>query len=440
MSGRNAERAVMHTWTAQDAWNGPTIVGGSGAVFWDVSGKRYIDMSSMAECSNLGHQHPAVVAAIKEQADKMCFVTSAWGAEPRAELATKLLEVSGFAGGRVFFAPGGGADANEKAVLMALWASGKSNGKIITRYRSYHGATIATMELSGDDRGADYPPCGLRVIRALPPYCYRCPFNERYPSCNVVCADTIGEMIEREGPSQVAAVLMEPAAGTNGIAAPPEYWPRLREITKRHGVLLIADEVMSGFGRVGEWFAWQKYGEKGRPDIMTIAKGLTGAHLPLGAVVVSEKVALYFKERKFMTGATYSGHPLACAAGVAAINAYRSENLIARSRTVGEAMHKALATLATHHSSIGDIRGEGLFAILELIKNRRTREALAPWPEIAPSLKTLVAEGRKRGVSFAARGNLVILAPPLVIRDDELFGAIAVLDRLLRLCDAETTA
>lgn len=437
MSGANdAERAsVLHTWTAQDAWDGPTVIGGKGAVFWDANGKRYIDMSSMAECSNLGHQHPAIVAAIKKQADKMCFVTSGWGSTPRAELATKLLEVSGFAGGRVFFAPGGGADANEKAVLMALWASGKLSGNVITRYRSYHGATIATMGLSGDDRGAGYPSVGLRVIHALPPYCYRCPFSAQYPSCNVLCADTIGTMIEYEGPERVAAVLMEPAAGTNGIAAPKEFWPKLCEITRRHGVLLIADEVMSGFGRVGEWFAWQKYGEAGRPDIMTVAKGLTGAHLPLGAVVVSSTIAAHFAKHKLMTGATYSGHPLACAAGAAAIDAYREEGLIARSRALGEDMHEALAALARKHQCIGDVRGEGLFAILELIKNRETKEPLAPWPETPPSLKTLVAEGRKRGVSFATRGNLIVLAPPLVIHKDELFGALAVLDRLLRLCD-----
>ncbi|MDO8584542.1 MAG: aminotransferase class III-fold pyridoxal phosphate-dependent enzyme [bacterium] len=432
------ERAsVMHTWTAQEQWNGPTIVGGSGAVFWDTNNKRYIDMSSMAECSNLGHQHPAVVAAIKRQADKMCFVTSAWGSDPRAELAAKLLEVSGFAGGRVFFTTGG-ADANENAVKMALWASGKTSGKIITRYRSYHGASFATMELSGDDRGAEYPPGGLRVVHVLPPYCYRCPFHARYNSCGILCAETIDEIIAQEGSSKVTAVLMEPAAGTNGIAAPPEYWPKLREITSRYGVLLIADEVMSGFGRVGEWFAWQKHGEAGRPDIMTIAKGLTGAHVPLGAVIVSKEVAAYFDFRKLQTGLTYSGHPLACAAGVAAIDAYRDEQLITRSRALGAKMHEALRSLATKHCSIGDVRGEGLFAILELVKNRETKEPLSTWPKIAPALKTLVAEGRKLGVSFAVRGNLIVIAPPLVISTPQLCKAIVTLDQLLVLCDAET--
>jgi len=435
----NERAVVMHTWTAQANWNAPTIVGGSGALFWDDQGNHYIDMSSMAECSNLGHQHPRVVEAIRQQAEELCFVTSAWGAQPRAQLAARLLELAGFEGGRVFFTLSG-ADANENAVKFARWATNKPIGKIITRYRSYHGATHAAMEFSGDDRGWTYPPGAPNVVHAIPPDCYRCPLGLQYDTCGIRCADHVADLIEWEGPDTVAAVLLEPHAGTNGIVAPPEYWPRVREICTRYNVLLIADEVMSGFGRVGHWFAWQQYGDAGKPDLMTLAKGLTGAHIPLGAVVVSKKVAEFFEQRMLYTGLTYSGHPLACAAGLAALEAYRDENLIARSRDLGERMHSVLRFLEETHPAIGNIRGQGLFAVIELVKNRATKEPLAPWPQLAPALRRVVEEGRAHGVSFAARGNLLILAPPLTIEQRHLIRAIEVLDKLLPMCDAEVVS
>ena len=429
----------MHTWTIQADWNAPTIVGGKGALFWDDDGNAYIDMSSMAECSNLGHQHLRVVEAIRIQAAELCYVSSAWGAKPRAELAARLLDLSGFEGGRVFFTLGG-ADANENAVKLARWATNKPVGKIITRYRSYHGATQAAMEFSGDSRGWTYAPGTPNVVHALPPYCYRCPLGLHYDSCGIRCADHVADLIEWEGPSTVSAVLMEPTAGTNGIVPPPEYWPRIREICYRYNVLLIADEVMSGFGRVGQWFAWQQYGDAGMPDMMTLAKGLTGAHIPLGAVVVSKKVAEPIEHQMLYTGLTYSGHPLACAAGLAALDAYRDEDLLARSHDLGERMHSVLHFLEETHPSIGDIRGQGMFAVIELVKDRETKEPLSHWPQTAPSLKRLVDEGRKRGVSFAVRGNLIILAPPLTIEQRHLIKAIEVLDKLLPMCDAEGTS
>jgi taurine--2-oxoglutarate transaminase len=431
--------AVMHTWTIQADWNAPTIVGGKGAIFWDEQDNAYIDMSSMSECSNLGHQHPAVVEAIRQQASQMCFVTSAWGAKPRAALAARLLELAGFEGGRVFFT-NAGAEANENAVKFARWSTNRPVGKIITRHRSYHGATIAAMELSGDDRGWAYAPGMPNVVHALPPYCYRCPFGLQYDSCGIRCADHVADLIEWEGPQAVSAVLMEPSAGTNGIVAPSEYWPRLREICYRYNVLLIADEIMSGFGRVGHWFAWQQYGDEGRPDMMTLAKGLTGAHAPLGAVVLSRKVAEHFEEKMLYSGLTYSGHPLSCAAGLAALDAYRDESLVARSHELGQRMHSVLQFLEETHPSIGHIRGQGLFAVIEMVKNRQTREPLSRWPQTAPALRRLVDEGRKNGVSFAVRGNLIILAPPLTIEQRHLIHAIEVLDKLLPICDAEVTA
>jgi taurine--2-oxoglutarate transaminase len=426
---------VLHTWTAQSQWDAPTVTGGEGAWFWDEQGRRYLDLSAQAECMNLGHQHPRVIAAIQRQAAELCFVTSAWGARPRAALAAALVDKAQMPGARVFFTLGG-ADANENAVKLARWYTGRP--KVITRYRSYHGATAGAMEFSGDNRGWDYPPGPPGVVHAMPPYCYRCPLGLSYPGCNVRCADQLADVIEMEGAHTVAAVLVEPAAGTNGISAPPEYWARLREICDRSGVLLIADEVMSGFGRTGAWFAWQHWGAA--PDLMTLAKGLTGAHLPLGAVVASEKVARFFDNHLLETGLTYAGHPLACAAGLAAIEAYEADGLIARAKELGDWMHGRLREIVEDHPSVGDVRGLGLFATLELVKDRATRTPLARWPKRPPSLGRLVTEGRERSMSFAVRGNLIVLCPPLVITQSDLARGLDVLDELLALPDAEARA
>jgi taurine--2-oxoglutarate transaminase len=225
---------------------------------------------------------------------------------------------------------------------------------------------------------------------------------------------------------------MEPNAGTNGIVAPESYWPRLREETRKRGVHLIADEVMSAFGRCGEWFAWQRYGEAGRPDLMTLAKGLTGAHLPLGAVVLSREVAEKLEHQMLETGLTYCGHPLACAAGVAAIQAYAGEGLIERSRALGARLFAELRAMQRRVGVIGDVRGgQGLFAVVELVKDRTTREPVSPWPRIHPSLHAFVDRARGEGVSFAVRGNLILLAPPLVIEETDLMDALSLMERLL---------
>jgi taurine--2-oxoglutarate transaminase len=430
----NTERDdVLHSWCVQADWNAPTIVGGSGARFVDAAGRSYLDMSSLAECMNLGHQHPAVIRAIQEQAARLCFVTASWGAEPRATLARRLLEKSGFEGGRVFFSLGG-ADANEHAVKFARQASGRTKGSIVARDRSYHGASYATMALSGDartQRQAD--PAAFGVVRVPPPYGYRCPWGTSSEAdCGERAALAIGEAIDAEGAGGVAAVLMESNAGTNGIVAPANFWPRLREETRRRDVYLIADEVMSGFGRCGAWFAWQRHGEAGRPDLMTLAKGLTGAHLPLGAVILSRDVAARLEHEMLYTGLTYCGHPLACAAGVAALQAYDDEDLIRRSRALGPPLLASLRALAARHPVIGDVRGgDGLFAVVELVRDRHTREPHAPWPVTPEPLRRLVARALDDGVSFATRGNLIIIAPPLVIAERELADAVALLDRLL---------
>jgi len=424
---------VLHSWCVQAEWAAPTVVGGAGARFFLEDGRAILDLASQAECCNLGHQHPSVVAAIHDQAERLCFIANAWGAEPRAELARRLLELSGFDGGKVFFTLGG-ADANEHAVKFARQSAGKPKGLIVTRDRSYHGASYMGMALSGDARTSwqvDAEAMGVRHVAS--PYAYRdAQSGETDDEFGLRAADALGRCIEESGAGRVAAVLMEPDAGTNGVVAPDSYWPALRRHTAERGVWLIADEVMSGFGRCGEWFAWQRYGEAGRPDLLTLAKGLTGAAVPLGAVVMSSAVAAALEHEMLYTGLTYCGHPLACAAGVAALSAYEEEGLIARSRAMGPSLLAELERLKARHPVIGDVRGgRGLFAVVELVADRASRTPLAPWPQQPPQLKALVEAALAEGVSLATRGNLIIIAPPLVITETELADALSLLDRLL---------
>ncbi|HWS41323.1 MAG TPA: aminotransferase class III-fold pyridoxal phosphate-dependent enzyme [Arenimonas sp.] len=424
---------MLHSWCVPDSWNAPNVVGGHGAYLHLESGEHILDMSSLAECSNLGHQHPKLITAIKSQADALCFVTNQWGAKVRGELAQQLLEISGFEGGRVFFTLAG-ADANEHAIKIARLASGNPKGQIIAKQRSYHGASYFGMALSGDSRTQAFVDAHALGIHHVPaPYVYRCPFNTKNAEeCGAAAAKAIHQKIQEIGAQHVAAVLMEPNAGTNGVVPPDNYWPELRRICNETNVRLIADEVMSGFGRCGQWFAWQNHGKQNAPDIITCAKGLTAAALPLGAVIVSKAVYEKIKDKAFNAGLTYCGHPMSCAVGLAAVQAYRDENLIERSQQLGQQLLLQLQHLQTKHEVIGDVRGgHGLFAVIELVSNRESRQELAPWPEMHTQLKALIDAALGLGVSFAARGNLIIIAPPLIIEEQEMAHAISILDHLL---------
>ena len=429
----NEADSVLHSWCVPAQWNAPTVVGGQGAWLHLEDGRRILDLSSLAECSLLGHQHPKLVQALRDQAERLCFVTNQWGARVRAELAEELLAVSGLRGGRVFFTLAG-ADANENAIKIARLASDLPRGAVIARDRSYHGATFMGMALSGDTRVqafVDAPALGVHHVP--PPYAYRCPFGTTSPAaCGEAAAQAVADRIDAIGPDQTAAVIMEPNAGTNGIVPPDSFWPALRRATRERGVWLIADEVMSGFGRCGHWFAWQKHGMDHAPDLITCAKGLTGAAAPLGAVIVSAAVYERIAHRMLSTGLTYCGHPLSCAAGLAAVRAYRDEGLIERSRRLGAWLFERLQRLQQRHAAIGDVRGgDGLFALIELVADRATRAPLAPWPQTPPALAALLKDAMAQGLSFASRGNLLILAPPLVIGEAELADAIDRLDTLL---------
>jgi taurine--2-oxoglutarate transaminase len=418
--------SVLHSWCVPEQWDAPTVVGGQGAWLHLADGRRILDLSSLSECSLLGHQHPKLVQAIRDQAEALCFVTNQWGARVRAELAEELLEVSGLQGGRVFFTLAG-ADANENAVKIARLASGLPRGALIARDRSYHGATYLGMALSGDTRTQAFVDAAtLGVHHVPPPDGYRGGF-----ASGQAAAQAVADRIDTLGAGQTAAVIMEPNAGTNGIVPPADWWPALRRVTRERGVWLIADEVMSGFGRCGHWFAWQKQGLEQAPDLITCAKGLTGAAAPLGAVIVSAAVYERIRSRPLMAGLTYCGHPLGCAAGLAAVRAYRDEGLIERSRRLGAWLFERLRRLQQRHAVIGDVRGgDGLFAIVDLVADRSTRAPLAPWPQTPPALAALLRDALAAGLSFASRGHLLILAPPLVIGEDELAMAIDRLDEL----------
>lgn len=426
------KRYVLHTWQQkQGDWNGPMIVGGEGAWFWDETGKRYLDLSSQVQCNNLGHQHPDLVEAIQRQAAELCFVHNAWGVRTRAELARRLIELSGLESGKVYFAMAG-AGATEHAMKAVRWITGRE--KIISRYRSYHGATSNAIALSGDPRNWATP--GIpNLVHALPPYCYRCPFGLSYPTCNLRCAGHIAQLIEWEGPENVAALIVEPVVGSNGVfAGPGDYWRELRAICDRYDILLVADEVMTGFGRTGTWFGWHHWPDAA-PDMMLLGKGLTAAHLPLGAVLLNERCARFFDDHPLPTGLTYSGHPLCCAAGLAAVEIYERDRLIERSRKLGAWMHGHLTEIITRHPSVGDLRGMGLFAGLEFISDQETRRPMAPWPKVPAALQRIKKEAKEQGVTFTVRGNLLILSPPLTIEKEDLAWGLSVLDELLTLAD-----
>ncbi|NMC14471.1 MAG: aminotransferase class III-fold pyridoxal phosphate-dependent enzyme [Chloroflexi bacterium] len=424
---------VLHSWCVQNQYNGSVVTGGEGAYFWDMEGNRYLDFSSQAMCNTLGHQHPKVVEAIRKQAEQLCFVQGTWATIPRALLAKKLTEIAPSNLKKTFFTTGG-AEANENAIKFARMFTGRQ--KIITRYRSYHGASAGAMSISGDPRRWAVEPGIPGIVRALDCYCYRCPFGLSYPACNVRCVEHIKELIELEGPDKVCAVEIEPIVGSNGLLVPPdEYLPRLREICSQFGTLLISDEVMTGFGRTGAWFACQHWDVQ--PDIMILAKGLSAAMLPLGGVMISKEISDYFDDKLLFAGLTYLGHPMSCAAGVAALDVYHEENLIEKSKSLGEYMLGCLKDMEKRHPSIGDVRGKGLFASIELVKNRKTKEPMAPFNGGSPVMTKIGSEAKKRGVIFNIRWNFFIFAPPLVISKKEIDHAMNVLDELLVLADQE---
>src|SRR3954453_12654878 len=421
---------VLHSWSVQSQISPLVITGGEGRYFWDHDGNRYLDFASQLVNVNLGHQHPKVVAAIKEQAEKLTTIGPPMAHEARSELARLLDEVTPGDLTMSFFT-NGGAEANENAIKLARWYTGRH--KIVARYRSYHGATAGSISLTGDPRRWPAEPGIPGVVRALDPYTYRCPAGHPDPCPVCTGGPHLEEILQYEGPENVAAVILETVTGTNGVIVPPDgYLQSVREVCTRHGILLICDEVMAGFGRTGKWFACENWDVV--PDILTVAKGINSGYVPLGAMVVSEPIAAWARNNYFAGGLTYSGHPLACAAAVASIEAFQEEGIVERAAEMAVPMGEGLAALADKHESIGEVRGLGLFYGVELVKDRETREPLVPFnasgDTFAPMAKIAKA-ALGNGLYLMTHWNVIIVAPPLTITREELDEGLSLLDESL---------
>ena len=420
---------TMFSWSVQGTSNPIHMKRGEGVWFWDGDDNRWLDFSSQLINLNVGHQHPKVLEAIKKQVDELCFAGPGFATEPRGALGKKLSEVTGLA--KSFFTLGG-AEANENAMKIARLFTGRD--KIITRYRSYHGATMGAMTASGDPRRWPVEPGIPGVVRAFDPYCYRCPFGQEVESCARECVSHIEEIIQMEGPSNIAAIMVEGITGSNGLLVPPDdYYPRLRALCDKYGILLIDDEVMCGFGRTGKWLATQHYGVK--PDIVTCAKGLTSGYLPLGAVIVSEAIANYFENHMLWGGLTYSGHPVCCAAAVANLAVYEEEQIFANVELGGRYLASRLETMKRKYACVGDVRHKGLFSVIELVKDKASREPLAPFNGSSPEMAKLAAHLKARHLYAFSRFNMLWVCPPLIIKENELGQGLDIIEEALLLVD-----
>jgi taurine--2-oxoglutarate transaminase len=434
----DAKRYVLHSWSVQNALEPIPVAGGEGRYFWDFDGKRYLDFASQLVNVSIGHQHPKVVAAIKEQAEKLCTIGPPMATEPRSTLARLLAEVTPGDLEMSFFT-NGGAEANENAIKLARWYTGRN--KIIARYRSYHGATGGAITLTGDPRRWPAEPGIPGVVRMLDPYTYRCPAGHPDPCPVCTGGPHLEEILQYEGPHTVAAVILETVTGTNGIIVPPDgYLQSIREVCDRYGILLIADEVMAGFGRTGKWFGVENWDVV--PDILSVAKGINSGYIPLGAMVVRKPIADWMRDKYFAGGLTYSGHPLACASGVASIEAFKEEGIVDHAAEMGPVIGEHLRTLQDKHPSVGDVRGLGCFWGIELVKNRETREPLVPFnatgEAFAPVARVYKA-ALDRGLYLMTHWNVVMVCPPLTITREELEEGVAVLDEALAVADEHTT-
>jgi taurine--2-oxoglutarate transaminase len=421
-----SKRHTIFEWVAQDSVDPIPVARAKGIYFWTPEGKRFIDFNSQLMCVNIGHGDTRVIDAIQAQAALLTYVTPSMTTEARARLGAKLAEI---APGDidVFFFTNGGAEANENAIRIARSCTGRQ--KIVSFYRSYHGATSGALAATGEPRGWYQAPLP-GFVHVLGPH----HGLARETDSAETALRYLDEVIRLEGPQSIAAIIMEPVIGTNGVLIPPDgYWQGLRALCDKHGMLLIADEVMTGFGRTGEWFAVDHW--KVVPDIITMAKGITSAYVPLGAVGIRRSIAAKFKDAPFPSGLTYSSHPLACAAALATIAVYEQDCLIEKARETGTLMAGLLADLAARHPSIGAVRSIGLFGVVELVRNRRTREPMAPFNGTSAEMIALGRFFRNEGLFTFVRWNYFFTNPPLCIAEGELREAFAIIDRGLEMTD-----
>ena len=432
----NEKKYVIHSWMAQKDFKPFIVTGGKGAVIWDETGKKYLDFSSQLFNVNIGHQHPKVIGAIKDQADKLCYVGPGTANDTRGELCRMLAEIAPGDLVKTFLSSGGGT-ANENAIKIARLYTGKS--KIISRWRSFHGATYGAISITGDPRRLANEPGIPGIVRIWEPFCYRCFFDKTYPECNVYCADRIRDVIEVEGPKTIAGIIVEPITGSNCRIIPPDgYMQRLRQICDEYKILLIADEVMTGFGRTGKWFACEHWNVV--PDIMTLAKGINNAALPLGATMVRKPIADFMDDHMFYGGLTQFGNPISCAAAIASIQIYQEEGLIENSRVLGNKLLGELEKMKQKHPSIGDVRGLGIFAAIEFVKDKKTREPLVPWTvehyeKKDPAISGVLNQMKAEGVIGYSRWNVIFIAPPLCITEEQLMEGLRVIDKAVNIVD-----
>lgn len=424
---------TFFSWSTQNQVNPIPVASAKGVYFFDTDGKRYLDFSSQLMNTNIGHQHPDVVQAIKDQADRICFVHPGNATQVRGDLGEKIAQVTPGNLKKTFYTLGG-AEANENAIKIARFYTGRQ--KILARYRSYHGATHGSIALTGDYRRLYVEPAMPGAVHFLDPFCYRCPFGQKPDGCKRECISHLEEVIQYEGPDKIAAIIMEGVVGSNGLIVPPDdYWPRVREICDKYGILLISDEVMSGWGRTGEWFAVDNWNVV--PDIITTAKGLTSGYAPLGAVVVSEPIAEFFEDKYLSAGLTYNGHALSCAAGLATIGVYEKEGLIENTKVMGKYVGERLEGFKQAHISVGDVRYIGLFTAIEVVQNRDSKEPFGA-EAMGKVRKHFSDNGLFTFIMANKNGTIIFVVPPLCITKAELDEGLAIIEAALDILDKET--
>jgi taurine--2-oxoglutarate transaminase len=433
---QNDRAHVFHSWSAQGLLSPLPVAGGEGSWFWDYEDRRYLDFSSQLVNLNIGHQHPRIIAAIQEAAGRLCTIAPPFANADRGEAARLIAELAPGDLDVVFFT-NGGAEATENALRMARLHTGRH--KVLTTYRSYHGATAGAITMTGDPRRWPSEPAISGVVKFWGPYTYRSAFHATDDAQECERAlQHLADVLMVEGAHTVAAVLLETVVGTNGILVPPPgYLQGVRDLCDTHGIVMIVDEVMAGFGRCGEWFAVDHWNVT--PDLICFAKGVNSGYVPLGGVVISRAIAETFNERPYPGGLTYSGHPLACAAAVASINAFKDEGIIEHARALGtDVIGPALRELAERHPSVGEVRGLGVFWALELVRNRETREPLVPYNaagEAAAPMNEVVAACKAKGVWPFSHFNRIHVVPPCNISTDDVRTGITAIDEALEVAD-----
>jgi taurine--2-oxoglutarate transaminase len=429
---------VFWTWSAQAKVNPIAVKKAKGVYFWDVDDKRYLDFNSMTMCVNIGHGNERVIKAMQDQAAELPYAAPGMTTKIRALASKAVAEVTPQGALRKILFTLGGADANENAIKLARGYTRRH--KILARYRSYHGASAGAMAATGDPRRVAWEPNLMAgVVHFLDPYRYRSTFHRMNPNISEEdfardYVNHLEEIILYEGAESIAAIIMESVTGTNGIIIPPQgYMQGVRALCDKYGIVMIADEVMSGFGRTGKWFAIEHWDVV--PDIMTMAKGLTSAYAPLGAVAMRPEIASAFDEHAFESGLTYTSHPISLAAAVANINVIREDKLVEHAVDMGGVLRHMLSNLGESHPSIGEVRNIGLFGIIELVKDRKTKQPMAPWNGSGPEMMALRKNCLDHGLFIYTHWHTVLIIPPLIISEEQLKDGIDILDKALEITD-----